>query len=798
MPGPIIKWNCPAPQPFCEGRRISTLWKRKIESLAWADGEDSTARYVKRSSDSIRGDEEEIWIFGMRRRKGCRKRRSGFLDFTVVAITMGCTSLLACHGEHQGPGIPSSASLPASVLEERASAQKDFSNGSESQILFGDLHVHTTFSPDAFVMSLPLSGGEGVHPPADACDYARHCAGLDFWSINDHAEGLSPRHWRETIEAIQQCNSVSDPMNPDTVAFLGWEWSQVGSNPENHYGHKNVILRDTEDAKLPLRPIAAPRPEFRVAPLGPLARIALPLLHFSDRQRYFDYYEYQREVEETPYCEDNRDTRELPTDCHEVAHDPRELFRKLDEWGGEALVIPHGTSWGLMTPAGSHWDLQGEEGQHEPKRQNLFEIYSGHGNSEEYRPWRAVDLGVDGSPACPEPGDDGYEACCWRAGEIIRSRCDSETSADLCEERVEAARRNYLNAGVGAHNTVPGATLEDWGNCGQCPDCFLPTFSPRPLMSGQYALSRNFRFGFLASSDNHSARAGSGFKEHARLQLTESRRRPDGLLGRLTRGTDEKTAESIAVNLQDLPIQKRRYMERANFFMATGGLAAVHAKGRSREAIWDALIRREVYGTSGPRILLFFDLLNGNHGSAPMGSEVSLDASEPARFRVRASGALEERAGCPSHIETSLSPERIARLCLGECHNPGDSRKELSRIEVVRITPGMPGSIPQIEDPWRTFSCDGRDHCVVEFEDSEPAEAMRAYYVRVIQRPTPAVNGNGLGCPTDSPLDCQEIRPCTGDPDAAGGVDCLSDIEERAWSSPIFISRETLSRKESS
>ncbi len=140
----------------------------------------------------------------------------------------------------------------------------------------------------------------------------------------------------------------------------------------------------------------------------------------------------------------------------------------------------------------------------------------------------------------------------------------------------------------------------------------------------------------------------------------------------------------------------------------------------------------------------------------------------------------------------------ISRLCLGECHNPGDSRKELSRIEVVRITPGMPGSIPQIEDPWRTFSCDGRDHCVVEFEDSEPAEAMRAYYVRVIQRPTPAVNGNGLGCPTDSPLDCQEIRPCTGDPDAAGGVDCLSDIEERAWSSPIFISRETLSRKESS
>ena len=38
------------------------------------------------------------------------------------------------------------------------------------QILFGDLHVHSTFSIDAFFMSLPSAGGDGLHPISDACE----------------------------------------------------------------------------------------------------------------------------------------------------------------------------------------------------------------------------------------------------------------------------------------------------------------------------------------------------------------------------------------------------------------------------------------------------------------------------------------------------------------------------------------------------------------------------------------------------------------------------------------------------
>ena len=96
--------------------------------------------------------------------------------------------------------------------------------------------------------------GEGAHPPADACDFARFCSGLDFWSITDHAESISPQHWRETKESVRECNAVAgDPRSPDLVTYLGWEWTQVGVGPADHYGHKNVIFRDTAEDRVPRR-----------------------------------------------------------------------------------------------------------------------------------------------------------------------------------------------------------------------------------------------------------------------------------------------------------------------------------------------------------------------------------------------------------------------------------------------------------------------------------------------------------------------------------------------------------------
>ena len=119
-------------------------------------------------------------------------------------------------GSHRGPGTITRIAVPAEVVSDRTTrqnrAQIALGGGTGSpakQILFGDLHAHTTYSVDAFLFSLPILQGEGAHPPADACDFARYCSGLDFWSINDHAELLSPRQWEEIRASIRQCNEVA-------------------------------------------------------------------------------------------------------------------------------------------------------------------------------------------------------------------------------------------------------------------------------------------------------------------------------------------------------------------------------------------------------------------------------------------------------------------------------------------------------------------------------------------------------------------------------------------------------------
>ncbi len=710
--------------------------------------------------------------------------------------------------DRQHAGTATNRPVSKSVVEQRRAAQRRaaYSAGvaQPKQILFGDLHVHTTFSFDAFQMSLPLAGGDGAHPVADACDFARHCAGLDFWSINDHGITLTPRRWRETIEAIRDCNEVSgDATNPDMVTFLGWEWTQVGTNPSNHYGHKNVILRDLDEASIPARPISAGTPPGMptVSEAAPSALLTGLLVAAAPGSGAADFARYIDEIIGTPICPRGLPVRDLPLDCTETAPTPSELFEKLDDWGSTATVIPHGTTWGFYTSLGSAWDKQLTPKLHDADRQRIVEVFSGHGNSEEYRSYREVVFGADGAKSCPEPHEN-YLPSCWRAGEIITARCLAEgASAEDCAERAATARHNYVNAAFnGGLSSVPGTKIAEWQDAGQCRDCFQPAFNYRPRSSVQYMMSLarpgnpdatdRFRFGFIASSDNHSARPGTGYKEVSRGEFTETRF--GNFIGSPLAPADtrEPAAHSEVIELTSIatPFANFETERQASFFL-NGGLAAVHSDGRDRNSIWDAIQRREVYGTSGPRILLWFDLLNAPQGeTAPMGSGVTMN--EGPTFSVRALGSFEQKPGCPADAVQALSDQRIARVCQGECYNPSDRRRPITRIEVVRIRPQRSASedvTPLIEDPWKVLSCDGTTAgCQVTFSDDEyPASGRDAlYYVRAVEAPSLAVNANPLGCKYDASGRCTSISPCFSRPI---DDDCLSETEERAWSSPIFV-----------
>jgi hypothetical protein len=518
------------------------------------------------------------------------------------------------------------------------------------------------------------------------------------------------------------------------------------------------------------------------------ARAAFVAAHLGDARAH-GFARHASELQDAELCPVGVPTRELPLDCRESAATPNELFAKLRDWGSAALVIPHGTAWGFTAAPLASWETQLGDGTHDANLQRLVEVYSGHGNSEEYRPWRPLLRGPNGEPVCPAPTRD-YTPTCWRAGEIIERRCLAQgESVETCAERAADARMQAASvASRAAESVVPLASGDEWGDAGQCRDCFLPAFQLRPLLSVQYLLALTsfanpekpwrYRLGFIAASDVHSARPGTGYKEFARRAMVDGAAAagarqdwdpPQRLPARALPAIEARDA-GVAALLRGGPPD-----DRIASLLFTGGLAAVHAPSRDRAAIWDALARREVYGTSGQRTLLWFDLVNAPGGRLlPMGSEARLGFAP--HFRVRAIGSQKQKPGCPDLATTGLPAEKLARLCRGECFNPSDERHLVTRIEVVRIRPQRaPGEPVEglIEDPWRSFACaPDPTGCTVEFADDEFSVRARdaLYYVRAIEEPTPAVNGAGFATSVPSADD-----------------DRLGIVEERAWSSPIYV-----------
>jgi hypothetical protein len=378
-----------------------------------------------------------------------------------------------------------------------------------------------------------------------------------------------------------------------------------------------------------------------------------------------------------------------------------------------------------------------------------------------------------------------------------------------CDKRAAAARQAYVDMHAFGHLAVPGARAADWLDAGQCTDCFLPAFNHRPNTSVQAGLATShfddakgqatrFEWGFIGSSDNHRARPGTGYKPYDRRLNTEAtgainedwRKLLTGSLGDI----DDENPQPQALPMDDitkLPGLRIIEGERQAAFFLTGGLAAVHAKGRSREAIWDAMQRREVYGTSGPKILLWFHAVDKAGGKTAMGSRLA--ANEAPTFEVRALGAFKQKPGCPDFAKTGLDEKRLGKLCGGECDNPSDERSKITRIEVVKIRPQAAKDEPLsalIQDRFIVHQCEpsADGSCTFTFTDPNYATDKRdaLYYVKAIQEPEPMINADPLKCERDASGKCVKVNLCYGDY-RSGADDCTAPAEPRAWSSPIYV-----------
>ncbi len=209
-----------------------------------------------------------------------------------------------------------------------------------------------------------------------------------------------------------------------------------------------------------------------------------------------------------------------------------------------------------------------------------------------------------------------------------------------------------------------------------------------------------------------------------------------------------------------------------------GGLTGVWATSNDRDAIFDALERREAFGTSGPRIAV--RLFGGwDYPEAICGSDQLLDQGYadgvPMGGTLPPYEGADQDDAAPRFIVQALQDplgvglERV-EIVKGWIDDAGESHEEVVVVDVA-------GTDLSLDEATCEISGEGASSfCAVWEDESFDATRPAFYYARVLERPT---------CRW-SALECLDLA---GDdrPAACDDPTVPRTIRERAWSSPIWF-----------